>query len=60
MLTVPLQPDFIELLSINDYGESHYLSSVSENAGVPEGAKGYVDSSRDHTPMLWLSTYYNF
>ncbi|GJN87190.1 hypothetical protein Rhopal_000135-T1 [Rhodotorula paludigena] len=52
-------PDFIELLSINDYGESHYLSSVSKNAGVPEGAKGYVDSSRDHTPMLWLSAYYN-
>ncbi|GAA5848709.1 hypothetical protein JCM8547_004602 [Rhodosporidiobolus lusitaniae] len=50
---------FVELLSFNDYGESHYLGTVRDDAGVPDAAKSYVDTSRDHSPMLWASAYWN-
>ncbi|BGP37957.1 hypothetical protein JCM10449v2_001884 [Rhodotorula kratochvilovae] len=52
-------PAFIELLAWNDFGEAHYLGPVRESAGIPDAAKSYVDTSRDHTPMLWLSAYWN-
>ncbi|GAA5824303.1 hypothetical protein JCM3770_004457 [Rhodotorula araucariae] len=53
-------PAFVELLSWNDFGEAHYLGPVRQSAGIPEGAKDYVNTaSSDHTPMLWLSAYWN-
>ncbi|ORY45022.1 glycosyl hydrolase family 71-domain-containing protein [Leucosporidium creatinivorum] len=52
-------PQFIELLSWNDFGEAHYLGPVRSSAGIPSGAEGYATDKFDHTPMLTLSAYYN-
>ncbi|GAA6044747.1 hypothetical protein NBRC10513_004603 [Rhodotorula toruloides] len=52
-------PAYAELLSWNDFGESHYLGPVRASAGVPSGATAYADAQHDHLPMLWLSAYYN-
>ncbi|GEM09686.1 glucan endo-1,3-alpha-glucosidase, glycoside hydrolase family 71 protein [Rhodotorula toruloides] len=52
-------PAYVELLSWNDFGESHYLGPIRSSAGVPSGATAYADAKHDHLPMLWLSTYYN-
>ncbi|BGO89634.1 hypothetical protein NBRC10512_001513 [Rhodotorula toruloides] len=52
-------PAYVELLSWNDFGESHYLGPVRASAGVPSGATAYADTKHDHLPMLWLSAYYN-
>lgn len=58
-LTLSIQPAYVELLSWNDFGESHYLGPVRASAGVPSGATAYADTKHDHLPMLWLSAYYN-
>lgn len=52
-------PQFIELLSFNDFGEGHYLGPVRSSAGVPAGAEEYATDKFNHTPMLTLSAYYN-
>lgn len=53
-------PQFIELLSFNDYGESHYLAGpIRSTAGIPAGAEDYATDKFDHAPMLTLSAYYN-
>ncbi|GAA5841515.1 hypothetical protein JCM11251_001246 [Rhodosporidiobolus azoricus] len=52
-------PAAIDLLSWNDFGEAHYLGPVRESAGIPGLSTKYIDTTRDHTPMLWLSAYWN-
>lgn len=52
-------PQFIELLSWNDFGEAHYLGPTRANYGPPTGSENYANSEFDHTPMLALSGYYN-
>ncbi|KAF7621739.1 hypothetical protein AFLA_012031 [Aspergillus flavus NRRL3357] len=38
---IELQPPLVQILSWNDYGETHYIGPVYE-AGVPEGASRYI------------------
>ncbi|OAX79204.1 hypothetical protein ACJ72_06477 [Emergomyces africanus] len=38
---IKLQPPFVEILTWNDYGESHYIGPIYE-AGIPNGAARYV------------------
>ena len=45
-------PPFVEIVTWNDYGESHYVGPIYE-AGIPPGADVYVDN-RPHT--AWLET----
>lgn len=52
-------PQFIELLSWNDFGESHYLGSTRTNYGPPAGSEGYANKDFDHTPLLTASAFYN-
>lgn len=43
-----VQPQFVEILTWNDYGESHYIGPIREQ-GVPKGAQKYVDNMpHDH------------
>lgn len=50
-------PQFIELLSWNDAGESHYLGPTKFDP--PTGSENYAHSDFDHTPLLTASAYYN-
>ncbi|PLW21929.1 hypothetical protein PCANC_07879 [Puccinia coronata f. sp. avenae] len=54
-------PEFIELLTWNDYGESHYLRDPQPTANLPSGmisAHQYVDGF-SHTAFLNLLSYFN-
>ena len=45
-------PTFIQIISWNDYGESHYIGPIRPS-GIPQGAQWYVDA--DTTPhATWL------
>lgn len=54
-------PEFVEIISWNDYGESHYISPIYDNAiaafGIGEALYNYVlgyphDAWRDQLPFL--------
>ncbi|KAI7952459.1 hypothetical protein MJO29_008090 [Puccinia striiformis f. sp. tritici] len=56
-----LKPDFIEILSWNDYGESHYLRDPRPSANLPvEGisSEKYV-KDMPHEPLLDLISHFN-
>ena len=48
---IELQPDLVEIITWNDYGESHYIGPVYA-AGVPQGADYVTDV---HTHEGWLA-----
>ncbi|KAL8283904.1 hypothetical protein RQP46_005336 [Phenoliferia psychrophenolica] len=58
LINLSAGPDMIELLTWNDFGESHYLGPIRDNAAPPTGSGNYTKGF-DHTPMLTLSSYYN-
>ncbi|KAG0145287.1 hypothetical protein CROQUDRAFT_45976 [Cronartium quercuum f. sp. fusiforme G11] len=54
-------PAFIELLTWNDYGESHYLRDPRPSANLPKGvisAHDYVDGF-PHEPLLDMLSHFN-
>ncbi|WAR57421.1 hypothetical protein PtB15_8B468 [Puccinia triticina] len=56
-----LKPDFIEILSWNDYGESHYLRDPRPAANLPvdsTSSEKYVNHM-PHEPLLDLISYFN-
>ncbi|KNZ61115.1 hypothetical protein VP01_144g3 [Puccinia sorghi] len=58
---ISLKPDFIELLSWNDYGESHYLKDPRPSANLPMetiSSATYVDQM-PHEPLLDLISHFN-
>ncbi|GAB1739844.1 hypothetical protein NU219Hw_g4778t1 [Hortaea werneckii] len=50
--TTTVLPRFVEIVTWNDYGESHYIGPI-HGAGIPSGAGGYVNGY-PHT--AWLET----
>ncbi|EEP78960.1 conserved hypothetical protein [Uncinocarpus reesii 1704] len=46
---IELQPTFVQIITWNDFGESHYISPIHEN-GIPHGAEWYV---RDNPHDGW-------
>lgn len=48
---IELQPALVEIITWNDYGESHYIGPIYQQ-GIPQGA-GYVDT--DHAHEGWLA-----
>ncbi|CAH7673625.1 glycosyl hydrolase family 71-domain-containing protein, partial [Phakopsora pachyrhizi] len=55
------KPEFIELLTWNDYGESHYLRDPQPSANLPIGAVSahqYVDGF-SHSALLEMLSYFN-
>ncbi|KAA1130527.1 hypothetical protein PGTUg99_016534 [Puccinia graminis f. sp. tritici] len=58
---ISLNPDFIEILSWNDYGESHYLRDPRPSANLPmdtTSSEKYVNHM-PHEPLLDLISYFN-
>lgn len=56
-----MEPDFIEILSWNDYGESHYLRGPKPAANLPAdviSSEKYVNWM-PHEPLLDLISYFN-
>ncbi|KAF2161911.1 glycoside hydrolase family 71 protein [Zasmidium cellare ATCC 36951] len=50
--TLQIVPEFVEIATWNDYGESHYIGPIV-SAGIPSGAERYVENY-PHTG--WLET----
>jgi glucan endo-1,3-alpha-glucosidase len=50
--TLSVLPEFVEIVTWNDYGESHYIGPIHE-AGIPTGADVYVDG---YSHQAWLET----
>ncbi|KKY14876.1 hypothetical protein UCRPC4_g06644 [Phaeomoniella chlamydospora] len=50
LATLSVGPQFIQIISWNDYGESHYIGPIRPS-GVVSGA-WYVDSAHPHTAWL--------
>ncbi|KAI5475388.1 hypothetical protein MNV49_001456 [Pseudohyphozyma bogoriensis] len=62
LLEMDTLPDFIEILTWNDYGESHYLGPVRDAANLPSGtdsSESYAGADFPHDGMLGLVAYYN-
>lgn len=52
---VDIQPDIVEIITWNDYGESHYIADVLSNINI--GTITYVDG-QDHAPWRDVAEYY--
>ncbi|KAF9885632.1 hypothetical protein FE257_012723 [Aspergillus nanangensis] len=53
---IELQPPMVQILSWNDYGESHYIGPI-HGAGIPDGASRYV-SNHPHDAWRTLLPHY--
>lgn len=47
--------DFVEEITWNDFGESHYMGPIK---GAQPNSQSWVDGY-DHTPLLQLNAYYH-
>ncbi|MCJ1335824.1 hypothetical protein MMC09_001098 [Bachmanniomyces sp. S44760] len=55
---IELQPDLVEILTWNDYGESHYIGPLPiTDGGYPTGAQDYA-ADMPHTGFLDMLPYY--
>ncbi|KAH9824076.1 family 71 glycoside hydrolase [Melampsora americana] len=54
LINMPTAPDFVEIISWNDYGESHYIGPV--NSVVPEGTT-WVEKF-EHKAWLSMTEYF--
>lgn len=54
LIAMPTQPDFIQIISWNDYGESHYVGPV---AGTPPPGTTWLDGF-DHQAWLNMTDYF--
>ncbi|KAI9822506.1 MAG: hypothetical protein M1827_000225 [Pycnora praestabilis] len=59
---IELQPELVEIITWNDYGETHYIGPI-RSAGIPSGAQTYVsnmthDNWRDILPF-YIDSYKN-
>ncbi|EIM79679.1 glycoside hydrolase family 71 protein [Stereum hirsutum FP-91666 SS1] len=52
---IDIQPDIVEIITWNDYGESHYIADVLSNINI--GTITYVDG-QDHAPWRDVAEYY--
>ncbi|KAI9728279.1 MAG: hypothetical protein M1834_007772 [Cirrosporium novae-zelandiae] len=53
---VEVSPEFVEILTWNDFGESHYIGPIYET-GIPSGSERYV-SSMSHDAWREALPYY--
>lgn len=54
LIAMPTQPDFIQIVSWNDYGESHYIGPM---AGSPPAGTNWL-SGFDHQSWLDMTDYF--
>ncbi|KAI0696170.1 glycoside hydrolase family 71 protein [Cytidiella melzeri] len=50
-----IKPDIVEIVTWNDYGESHYIADLNSNINI--GNATYVDG-QDHSPWRTVAQYY--
>ncbi|KAL9108413.1 MAG: hypothetical protein Q9187_008299 [Circinaria calcarea] len=60
---IEFQPELVEIITWNDYGESHYVGPLRDPSGIPQGAEAYVkdmphDAWRELLPY-YIDTYKN-
>lgn len=53
---IEMQPPLVEIITWNDYGETHYIGPIHEQ-GIPEGAADYV-AGNPHDAWRKLLPYY--
>ena len=53
---IELQPELVQIISWNDYGESHYIGPI-RSPGIPSGAGWYV-SNNSHDAWRDMLPYY--
>ncbi|KAI9839216.1 MAG: hypothetical protein M1819_003209 [Sarea resinae] len=53
---IDLQPQLVEIITWNDYGESHYIGPI-RSAGIPSGASWYV-SGNPHDAWRTVLPFY--
>ncbi|MCJ1359083.1 MAG: hypothetical protein MMC33_009083 [Icmadophila ericetorum] len=53
---IQLQPDFVEVLTWNDFGESHYIGPIV-SSGIPSGSTSYVDNTPHDAWRTFLPYY---
>ncbi|KAI9707599.1 MAG: hypothetical protein M1836_000560 [Candelina mexicana] len=53
---IEVQPEFVEIITWNDYGETHYIGPIRAG-GVPDGSQHYV-SGMDHDHWRTLLPFY--
>ncbi|KAH8819021.1 putative glucan endo-1,3-alpha-glucosidase agn1 precursor [Xylogone sp. PMI_703] len=59
--TLDVNPDFVEIVTWNDYGEAHYIGPIYTDSEIPAGSAVYVDPNpheawRDFLPY-YIATY---
>ncbi|KAH9473937.1 hypothetical protein Pst134EA_000994 [Puccinia striiformis f. sp. tritici] len=54
LIAMPIQPDYIQIVSWNDYGESHYIGPI---AGTPPAGTTWI-SGFDHQAWLDMTDYF--
>ncbi|KZV73237.1 glycoside hydrolase family 71 protein [Peniophora sp. CONT] len=52
-----VKPDIVEIVTWNDYAESHYIGALNSNVYMDADAHAYVDGA-DHTPWQIIMKYY--
>ena len=55
LLIVQIKPEIIEIITWNDYGESHYIADLNSNINI--GNATYVNG-QDHSPWRKIAQYY--
>ncbi|KZV73756.1 glycoside hydrolase family 71 protein [Peniophora sp. CONT] len=52
-----VKPDIVEIVTWNDYAESHYIAALNPNVQMAADAHAYVDGA-DHTPWQFIMKHY--
>ncbi|VDC04446.1 unnamed protein product [Peniophora sp. CBMAI 1063] len=52
-----VKPDIVEIVTWNDYAESHYIAALNPNVVMAADAHAYVDGA-DHTPWQIIMKHY--
>ncbi|KAK7693520.1 hypothetical protein QCA50_003088 [Cerrena zonata] len=54
---IQLKPDIVEIITWNDYGESHYIGDINPNVDLGQQAPNYVNGFV-HAPWRIVANYY--
>ena len=54
---IQVKPDIVEIITWNDYGESHYIGDINPNVDLGQQAPNYVNGFV-HAPWRIIANYY--
>ncbi|KAI9742873.1 MAG: hypothetical protein M1818_003602 [Claussenomyces sp. TS43310] len=55
--TLQVQPEFVEIITWNDYGEAHYIGPMGADSEIPDGS-GQFDANMPHDSWRDFLPYY--